>query len=134
MSRTEQLVGELRDCKRKLGAMTLVPSQENIKLLSDTLEKVTDALLEAVTAPPIVMTPHARAVDEMMHPRMTLEEPSQLSYAGRAPFMFGNPPRGFDSKDDALETYRRALVVEAGGEDNADRAVSKAALDKAAGR
>lgn len=28
---------------------------------------------------------------------------SQLSYAGRAPFIYGNPPRGYDSPEQALQ-------------------------------
>ena len=42
----------------------------------------------------------------------------QLSYAGRAPFMYGNPPRGYDSQEDALRQFHdRAIEAEA----NADK-------------
>lgn len=41
--------------------------------------------------------------------------PQQLSYPGRAPFIYGNPPLGYDSVEDALDTYRRALDRVTGG-------------------
>jgi hypothetical protein len=36
-----------------------------------------------------------------------------LSYVGRAPFIYGNPPRGYDSQDAALkQLHDRAINAE----------------------
>lgn len=50
---------------------------------------------------------------------------SQLSYGGRAPFMYGNPPLGYNGKDDALDTYAKALLAIIGSPEGVARAVQQ---------
>lgn len=65
----ETTARELKGMREQLGAMTIEPTSENIRLLSDVLEKLAGIVEYELMNPPIVMnvpTEHANAVAEMI--------------------------------------------------------------------